>query len=151
MLDQTVATGASAASAGGQRPDGTDPAIPAIRQFLRGRNDVRLALVFGSRARGTATPTSDVDVAVRAPGVDLLPLAADLSRVTGHDIDVVALDDVGVPLLARIVREGVGVHEARPGAVATWRAQALADLETDRPWFARMRDAWLVQVATRGA
>jgi hypothetical protein len=46
---------------------------------------------------------------------------------------VLALEDVGVPLLARIVQEGVGVHEARPGALATWRARALADLETDRP------------------
>jgi predicted nucleotidyltransferase len=128
-----------------------DPAIEGIRQFLRGRSDVRLAIVFGSRARRTATPTSDVDVAVRAPGVDLLGLAADLSRVTGHEVDVVALEDVGVPLLGRIVQEGVGVHEARPGALATWRARALADLETDRPWFARMRDAWLARVASHGA
>jgi predicted nucleotidyltransferase len=150
MLDHTVATGATA-GANGQRRAATDPAIPAIRQFLRGRIDVRLALVFGSRARGTATPASDVDVAVRAPGVDLLTLAAALSRVTGHEVDVVAVDEAGVPLLARIVREGVGVHEARPGALATWRAQALADLETDRPWFARMRDAWLARVAARGA
>lgn len=130
--------------------DGTDPVIQVIRQFLRGRTDVRLAIVFGSRARGTATRASDIDVAVRAPGVDLLGLAADLSRVTGHEVDVVALEDLGVPLLDRIVQEGVAVHEARPGAVATWRARALADLETDRPWFARMRDAWLARVASRG-
>jgi hypothetical protein len=55
---------------------------------------------------------------VRAPGVDLLELAADLSRITGHEVDVVALEDAGVPLLARIVQEGLGVHEAKPGAVA---------------------------------
>jgi predicted nucleotidyltransferase len=128
-----------------------DPAIRAIAQCLRGRTDVCLAVVFGSRARGTASPTSDVDVAVIAPGVDLLGLAAHLSRATGHDVDVVALDEAGVPLLARILREGVGVHEARPGMLATWRARVLADLETDRPWFARMRDAWLARVASRGA
>lgn len=128
-----------------------DPAIQRIRQFLRGRTDVHLAIVFGSRARGAAARSSDVDVAMRAPGVDLLGLAADLSRVTGHEVDVVALEDVGVPLLDRIVQEGVGVHEARAGALATWRARALADLETDRPWFARMRDAWLARVASRGA
>jgi uncharacterized protein len=128
----------------------TDAAIPVIRRFLRGRTDVRLALVFGSRARGTATPVSDVDVAVRAPGVDLLELAADLSRVTGHEVDVLPIDDAGIPLLARIVREGVDVHEATQGALATWRAQTLADLGTDLPWFARMRDAWLARVASRG-
>ena len=107
-------------------------------------------MVFGSRARGTALEASDVDVAVHAPGVDLLGLAADLSRVTGHEVDVVALGDAGVPLLARIVREGVGVHEARRGAFAAWRAHALADRETDLPWFGRMRDAWLARVAAHG-
>jgi predicted nucleotidyltransferase len=128
----------------------TDPSVQVIRECLRGRTDVRLALVFGSRARGTATPTSDVDVAVRAPGIDLLGLVADLSRATGLEVDVVDLEDAGVPLLARIVREGVLVHEGGPGAGARWRAQALADLETDGPWFARMREAWLTRVAARG-
>jgi predicted nucleotidyltransferase len=128
----------------------TDPSVRTIREFLRGRTDVWLALVFGSRTRGTATPTSDVDVAVRAPRVDLLSLAADLSRATGLEVDVVDLEDAGVPLLARIVREGVLVHEARPGAGARWRAQTLADLETDAPWFARMREAWLARVAVHG-
>ena len=130
------------ASRGGRGADALDPATHALREFFRGRTDVRLAVVFGSRARGTAVEASNVDVAVHAPGA--------LSRVTGHDVDVVALDDVGVPLLARIVREAMGVHEARPGALATWRSHALADLETNRPWFARMRDAWLARVAARG-
>jgi predicted nucleotidyltransferase len=129
---------------------GSDPAVQAVHEFLRGRRDVRLALVFGSRARGTATPTSDVDVAVCAPGIDLLHLGADLSRATRLEVDVVPLEGAGVPLLARIVREGILVHEARPGTAAVWRAQALADLETDGPWFARMRDAWLARVAARG-
>jgi len=128
----------------------SDPTIQAIRELLQGRSDVWLALVFGSRAKGTATPLSDVDVAVRAPGTDLLGLAADLSRATSLEVDIVSLEDAGVPLLARIVREAVIVHEARPGTAATWRAQALADLETDAPWFARMREAWLARVAARG-
>jgi len=111
---------------------------------------VRLALVFGSRARGTATPSSDLDLAVHAPGLDPLHLGADLSRATGLEVDIVPLEDAGVPLLARIVREGILVHEALPGTAAAWRAHALADLETDDPWFARMRDAWLARVAARG-
>jgi len=139
--------GAPHSDGDGGRPD---PTVQAIRECLRGRLDVRLALVFGSRARGTATPTSDVDVAVGAPGIDLLALAATLSKATGLEVDVVDLAHAGVPLLGRIVREGILVHEARPGTAATWRAQALADLETDAPWFARMREAWLARVAVRG-
>ena|SRR5206468_1321121 len=127
-----------------------DPALQHVRDRLRGRTDVRLALVFGSRARGTAGLSSDIDVAVSAPGVDLLALAADLSRATGLDVDVLALEDAGIPLLSRIVGEGVLVHEARPGTAAKWRSHALMDLETDGPWFARMREAWLARVAARG-
>ena len=132
---------------GGERED---PAIQAVRARLHGRTDVRIALVFGSRATGMATTTSDVDVAVAAHGVDFLALTVDLSRATGLDVDVVDLDAAGVPLLARILRDGIVVHEAVLGAAASWRSHAWADLETDRPWFARMRDAWLEHVATHG-
>jgi predicted nucleotidyltransferase len=127
-----------------------DPVIEAVRECLRGRTNVPLAIAFGSRARGTATAASDVDVAVRAPGADLLELTATLSRATGVSADVLDLDSAGIPLLARIVREGLVVHEARPGLGARWRAHALADLETDLPWYTRMSEAWLSRVATRG-
>jgi predicted nucleotidyltransferase len=111
---------------------------------------VRLAILFGSHARGTAVPGSDLDVAVNAPGVDGLALAAALGRALGCEVDVVSLDDPGVPLLEELVREGVVVHEATPGAGALWRSRVLAQLETDRPWYARMRDAWLSRVASEG-
>jgi predicted nucleotidyltransferase len=139
-------------AASGRRHEGDreDSAITAVRARLAGRSDVRVALVFGSRATGRATSTSDIDVAVGTDGVDLLALTAELSRAAGVDVDVVSLEDAGVPLLARIVRDGIVVHEAVPGAAATWRSHALADLETDGPWFARMRDAWLDHVATHG-
>jgi len=71
----------------------------AVGQALSGRRDVRLAILFGSQARGEAGPASDVDVAVQAPGVDLLALAATLSLAVGREVDVVALDAAGVPLL----------------------------------------------------
>ncbi|MGH7296295.1 MAG: type VII toxin-antitoxin system MntA family adenylyltransferase antitoxin [Polyangiaceae bacterium] len=111
---------------------------------------VRLAILFGSHARGVAHPGSDVDVAVLAPGVDPLALAAGLGRALGCVVDVVSLADPGVPLLEELVRDGVVVHEAPPGAGAQWRSRALAQLETDRPWYARMRDAWLSRVASEG-
>jgi len=72
--------------------------LESIRHVLARQGAVRLALVFGSHARGTATPTSDLDMAV---------------------------------------------------AGARWRAQALTSLETDRLWFARMRDAYVQTLAKR--
>jgi uncharacterized protein len=126
------------------------PLVARIRSALAGRADVRVAVLFGSQARGTAGPTSDVDVAVDAPGVDLLDLAALLAGALEREVDVVALDDATIPLLEHLVRDGVVVHEGYRGAGALWRSRTLATLETDRPWYARMRDAWLAHVRERG-
>ena len=40
----------------------------SFQQVLDARGDVLLALLFGSRARGEASDSSDVDVALRAVG-----------------------------------------------------------------------------------
>lgn len=121
-----------------------------IRDALAGRTDVRVAVLFGSEARGTAEPGSDVDIAVDVSGTDLLDLAATLSLALDREVDVVDLDDATIPLLERLIREGVVVHEGFRGAGALWRSRTLAMLETDRPWYARMRDAWLARVREKG-
>jgi predicted nucleotidyltransferase len=124
--------------------------IESIRRVLAERSGVRLALVFGSVARGRARGDSDVDLAVDAPGVDRLALARDLSLAVGREVDVVDLASASYPLLAAVVRDGVVVAAHAPGAEARWRTRALLALETDRPWFERMRDAYLARLATRG-
>jgi hypothetical protein len=109
--------------------DGDDAVIAAVRARLAGRADVRVALVFGSRATGQARPTADVDVGFARTAS---PPRAGRRAVAGRrpDVDVMSLDDAGVPLLGRILRDGIVVHEAAPGMAATWRSRALADLET---------------------
>lgn len=127
------------------------PALQArIREHLAGRTDVRVALLFGSRARDTARSDSDVDVAVEAPEVDLLTLGAELGAVLDLEVDVVDLADASIPLLEHVVRDGIVVHEGHRGAGAMWRSRTLTTLETDRPWYHRMRDAWLARVAREG-
>jgi predicted nucleotidyltransferase len=121
-----------------------------LRDALRGRSEVRLAVLFGSQARGGARADSDVDVAVIAPGVDPLSLAAELSRQLGQEVEIVSLEDPPITLVEAVLRDGVVVHESLHGEGATWRARTLATLETDRPWFARMREAWLARVARQG-
>ena len=127
-----------------------DALAASLRRALSGRADVHVAFLFGSRARGAARADSDVDVAVLAPGVDLLDLAAELGRALGVEVDVVSLDDPPIPLLEQIVDQAILAHEGHPGAAAAWRSGVLLMLETDRPWYARMRDAWLHRVAERG-
>lgn len=120
-----------------------------LAQALSHRRDVRLAVLFGSQARGAARSDSDVDLAVDAPGVDTVALAVELADVLGRDVDVVSLHADSIPLLHSIVRDGIVVHEARRGAGALWRSHALATLEIDLPWFRRMADPSLARFATR--
>jgi predicted nucleotidyltransferase len=124
--------------------------VDRLRNALRGREDVELALLFGSAARGEAREDSDVDVAVLAPSVDLLALASALGETIGCEVDLTSLDerDITIPLLAEIVRDAVVLHEGKPGAHARWRAHALTTLETDGPWYRRMRDAFVARLAS---
>lgn len=121
--------------------------VATLREALRSRKDVHLAVLFGSRARGRARGDSDVDVAVQGEGLDLLALAYELSLATRHEVDVIDLARVGYPLLNAIARDGVIVHQGRPGAGGRWLSHTIAQLETDRPWFERMRDAYLRKLA----
>jgi len=118
-----------------------------LRQALAGRTEVRLAILFGSTARGTDRADSDVDVAVLGREVDPLALATDLTRAVNREVQIVDLDAVGFPMLQAIVRDGVIVAEHEKGCAARWRSHALVDLENDRPWFERMRDAYLDHLA----
>ena len=129
-------------------------ASPAVVAGLRGalthRTDVQLALLFGSFARGREGPDSDVDVAVLGRDVDLLALAADLGAAIRREVDVVDLSQAGYPLLQAILRDGMALHQGEPGAAARWRTRAILETETDRPWFERMRDAYLKRLAEGG-
>lgn len=118
-----------------------------LRQALAGRTEVRLAILFGSTARGTDRADSDVDVAVLGRELDQLALATELTRAVRREVQIVDLDAVGFPMLQAIVRDGVIVAEHEKGCAARWRSHALVDLENDRPWFERMRDAYLDHLA----
>jgi uncharacterized protein len=85
-----------------------------IRRVLARYPAVSGALVFGSRAKGTATPSSDVDLALEG---DLGPLeaqaiAAELEELPlPYRFDVKALADIRhVPLREHISLVGVRVY-----------------------------------------
>src|SRR5947209_10176453 len=70
--------------------------LSALRAALRTEHNVGFALLFGSGARGTAPPASDVDVlvALRDPDLErVVELAAKLTAATGRRVDVVRLED----------------------------------------------------------
>jgi len=122
-----------------------------LEEALQGRDDVELALLFGSRARGEAASGSDVDVAVVGRVVDTIGLAIELSDTVGLAVDVVDLsDDPPIALLLAVLRDGVKIREGRPGAHGRFLSHALMMLETDLPGYRRMQRAFLERVAERG-
>lgn len=83
-----------------------------LRERLEREPDILVAYVYGSHARGTAGPLSDVDVGVllREDG-DLFARRLDLigavSEVVGSvAADVVVLNEVPVALGYRVLRDG---------------------------------------------
>jgi predicted nucleotidyltransferase len=121
--------------------------VEKLRECLRGRQDVQLAVLFGSQARGRTHAASDIDLAVQGEGLDLLALARDLSLATDREVDVVPLDRVEYPLIESILRDAIIVHQGRPGAGGRWLSHTLTALETDRPGFQRMHRSYLKHLA----
>jgi predicted nucleotidyltransferase len=126
-----------------------DRFLADLRPVFRRRPEVRLAIAFGSRARGRESPRSDLDVAIEGEGIDLLDLGRDLGEAARLEVHAVDLTRAGYPLLKALLRDGIIVHEGVPHAAATWRTRAILQTETDRPWFERMRDAFLQRTAER--
>lgn len=90
--------------------------------MLREGPSLRLAILFGSRARGTGRPDSDIDIAI-LPTDAALPLrdesllVTDLERATGAPVDLVRLDHATEALRWRIARDGI-VLLSNPAHVA---------------------------------
>lgn len=125
------------------------PALVAkLREVLRDREDVHLALLFGSQARGKARPDSDVDVAVLGEDLNVFDLYRDLSLAVHKEVDVVDLSRAGFALLNAIARDHIVIHQGRPGEAGRWLSRAITLLETDRPGYERMRDAYLRKLAS---
>jgi predicted nucleotidyltransferase len=85
--------------------------LSALRAALRTEHNVRFALLFGSVARGTSAPGSDVDVLVSLRDPDLervVELSAKLTAATGRRVDVVRLQDAErePSFLADVIADG---------------------------------------------
>jgi len=84
---------------------------------------IKLVYLFGSRARGTAGPSSDYDFAVYLDEKDAqarfnirLGLMGKLSQyLRSDDVDVLIMNDVkGPEVKYRIIKEGILLYEQEP-------------------------------------
>ncbi len=103
--------------------------LDAIRSLLGGREDVRLAYVFGSVASGQVHPTSDLDVAVLFAGdpkpAMLDQLTEDLEDAAGRPVDLVDLAKAPPLLAHRIVSTGSCIVCRRAAERATFETRTV--------------------------
>jgi predicted nucleotidyltransferase len=127
-------------------PD-TAQAERILRTFFE-REDDRIVAVylFGSVARGTAGPGSDVDVAVlyaEPPPVSLeglpLDLEAKLERVLGEEVQVVVLNRAAVDLVHRILLDGRLLVDRDPSVRIRFEIRARNEFFDLQPVLARYR------------
>jgi uncharacterized protein len=77
--------------------------------FFAQQHNIRMAVLFGSAARGTLTAESDIDVAVLADSplnnAEKRYLIEELALITGRAVDLIDLATVGQPLLGQILKD----------------------------------------------
>ena len=82
-----------------------------IQQILTRHGGIRVAILFGSLAKGRATPESDLDLAVLmdAPlsAETKMVLIDDLAQAIGRPVDLIDLRVAGEPILGQILKHGI--------------------------------------------
>ncbi len=124
--------------------------IAVIQQVLAGFDLVQLAVVFGSVAKGTARPDSDLDIAIEAQEPLLAPqrmaLIEALASATGRPVDLIDLKTVTQPLLNQIMQTGVRVVGSSDRH-ADWATRNVFDQADFVPYQQRLlaerRKAWI--------
>ena len=96
--------------------------LATLSSALADHPRVLAAWLFGSQARGTARPDSDVDVAVlvdAAPtGFEDYPwaLEAALAATLGRRVQLVVVNTAGADLVRRVLRDGIRLLDRDRGA-----------------------------------
>jgi predicted nucleotidyltransferase len=95
------------------------PSVERLREVVERiarREGYRLAVLFGSHARGERTPR-DVDLAIRGSGpLDTLALTNELIRELGYQpVDLCDLLTADALLQALVARDGVPLYEETAG------------------------------------
>lgn len=103
--------------------------VDELRTALLDVPQVRLAVLFGSSARGTATATSDIDLGVMltAEPAEANEAYRALRRIAGSRLDVTDLRSAPPLLRFEIAKDGVLLAEREPGAWADFKAHAMID------------------------
>ncbi|MDG5778919.1 nucleotidyltransferase domain-containing protein [Haloarculaceae archaeon H-GB2-1] len=139
------------ASAGESDIDGVD--IEGMQAYLS-TTDVTFAVLFGSHARGTASRSSDVDIAVRFPETmdeyDRFharnQIDAELQSYTTGFVDVSDVDELPTPVAYAALRDGLSLV-GDEAAIDAYRAAVRRAYEETRDDRERERREFLDRLA----
>lgn len=113
--------------------------IRRLRVVLEADPSVAYALLFGSKARGTAHGSSDTDVAIglargaRPSPSELGGLVSRLETAAGGRVDLVLLDEAGPSLAYRAFRDGRVIFERDHRSLVERKARAILEYLDFRP------------------
>ena len=111
--------------------------LHALAELVGKVPEIRLAILFGSTARGRERPDSDIDLAVagdRALNVAVRArLIESIALLCGRPIDLVDLREAGYSLLREALLRGRLIHCADPVLLAELRTKMLFDREDFLP------------------
>ena len=130
------------------------PTITAARKAIGTGPPLRLAVIFGSVARGTARADSDVDIGIVPVDIDLslhdeTRLQLSLEAALGRPVDLVRLDRASSLLLGECARDGKLLFEAKPGDFVIFRARATGEWLEFAPAYRRAAERFrqrLIQI-----
>lgn len=104
--------------------------LEQLRSEIGDRPELKLAVAFGSTARGEARPDSDVDLAILldpySPSLRL-ETEARLGRAARRPVHVILLDEAPPLLRFEIARDGVLLIERSEGLWPSFKAKAMID------------------------
>jgi len=131
----------------------------AVRHALRSGPPLRLAVLFGSAARGMTRADSDVDIGIvpvdaELPLRDETGLQRRLEVACGRTVDLVRLDRASSLLLGEVARDAKLLLEARGGDFAAFRVRALNEWLEFAPAYRHAAERFrqrLIEIGNRSA
>lgn len=127
----------------------------AVIDVLEAEPKISFALLFGSAARGTSHPASDLDVAIgvgegtRLTAWELGDLLSRLESVTSRKVDLVVLEEAPVTLAYRVFRDGQLLFERDHRLLARRKAEAILAYLDFRP-LEELCERGVLDAASRG-
>jgi predicted nucleotidyltransferase len=123
----------------------------ALREVLAAEPKIGYALLFGSRARGTAHEDGDVDLAIGGRNMkfsllELGGLIARLEEVACTSVDLVLLDEAPPGLAFRIFQAGLVLFDRDHPAFVERKAKAMLEYYDWQPIEQRLARAVLEAV-----